>query len=150
MEFYQYDNSTNVRVTTSRFNQNGGAEEIHLVATPVKSADISTQIKQIETAYQAALSDIGISPDTTVFRRLFVSDYINQAPALESWLLISSKEIEGSCAVSIIEQPPLGQGKVVLWAYHIYDHENGISKHSSEYIHTVGRRELVNIFIDFL
>jgi len=76
--------------------------------------------------YAAALDAKGLSDSSAVFCRLFLSDILNQ----KSTLLRSPlyERLRTSCALSVIEQKPVGSGPVSLLAYHIRDANRAISK----------------------
>ncbi|MDP0494977.1 MAG: Rid family hydrolase [Verrucomicrobiota bacterium JB024] len=108
-----------VKLEVSQFSKNK-VDELHLFAKPCVSGAFSEQITQIVRARKQYLAEIGIPPGSLVFSRYFISDYANQAEALE---LIQALDPSGSdpCAVSIVQQPPLGANKVEAWSYVIHD-----------------------------
>ncbi|NDU93062.1 MAG: hypothetical protein G3I10_10765 [Ferrovum sp.] len=95
----------------------GGAEH-YITLTADGESDLTSQIAEIEQAYSAALRDLDLAPDTAIFRRLFVSDAMNQVALLASSDLAKSRP-DNPVAVSLIQQPPLPGAKLALLAYHI-------------------------------
>ena len=68
--------------------------------------------------YAEARQALRLAPDSAVFRRLFVSDVMNQAAPVRESRLFAAPE-DGPVAVSIVQQPPLPGAKLALLAYHI-------------------------------
>jgi enamine deaminase RidA (YjgF/YER057c/UK114 family) len=79
---------------------------------------LTEQIERVERHYAEARQSLGLSPDTAVFRRLFVSDVLNQASTLQRSALIGDGD-DGPVAVSMVQQPPLPGAKLALLAYHV-------------------------------
>ncbi len=127
----------------SFFGRRGGAEHFFAVGAD-GGLGLDAQIALIEGRYAQALRARGLAPETAVFRRLFVSDALNQIAAVrESGL---AREPSGSpVAVSIVQQPPLPGGKIALLAYHL-DDPGRIAKHRLADKHLLieknGRRHL--------
>lgn len=86
-----------------------GAGEWHVT---VSSADF---VEMLETLWLDALDKAGIKPSTTVMRRVFCSDVVNQAPLLKPF----SRAHPG--AFSAIGQPPADGSRFALWSYHLVD-----------------------------
>lgn len=115
----------------SRFAQEGGAEEYHLIVRPTKYASFEEQLAWLSEAYDAALASVGLDRDTSVFRRFFCSDIANQAAGLASSPLSNPDPILDPCAVSLVGEPPAPPAKVALWAYHISDGSSPVYKISA-------------------
>lgn len=97
--------------------RSGGAEHYISVEAPAQLG-IREQIEAVRQRYEAALTAIGVAPETAVFRRIFLSDAINQAALVRESGLLGAPD--GSpVAVSIIQQPPLPCAKIALLAYHV-------------------------------
>jgi enamine deaminase RidA (YjgF/YER057c/UK114 family) len=104
-----------VRGSARRFSALIGASETHLVLVPERAAPFPRQLRQVEVAYATALETLGLDSGSAVLRRLFASDLANQRDALRaSWLASGT-------AVSMVEQPPLPEAKLALYAYHVAD-----------------------------
>lgn len=102
--------------TRSFYGTKGGSE--HFIAVTVPSAtDLRGQIDLVAERYAAARRSLGLAPDTAVFRRIFLSDVLNQATAVRNSPLAG--ESGDGVAISIVQQPPLTGGKLGLFAYHI-------------------------------
>ncbi|MGO9444445.1 MAG: Rid family hydrolase [Thiobacillaceae bacterium] len=91
----------------------GGAEHFIVIKAP-EAPGLKEQIQFLEERYQEALAQRGLSPETAVFRRIFLSDVLNQAG-----LVRESKLLDDATAVSIVQQPPGHGSKIELLAYHI-------------------------------
>jgi hypothetical protein len=76
------------------------------------------QIAFVQRRYAEAMRSLGLSPCTAVFRRLFLSDALNQAARIRACGLADNGP-EDPVAVSIVQQPPLPDSKLALFAYHI-------------------------------
>ncbi len=110
---------TNKAISKSFFGKSGGAEHFIVVEADA-DLDFADQIADLERRYAATRRSLGVAPGSAVFRRLFVSDAMNQAPLLRLSGLATDED--GSpVALSLIQQPPLSQAKLALLAYHIDD-----------------------------
>jgi enamine deaminase RidA (YjgF/YER057c/UK114 family) len=99
-----------------------GEREHFIVVEAPKSLDLPAQIRFLAESYSDAQSSLGLTPTTAVFRRIFLSDVLNQAA-----LVRESAIFDDSVAISIVQQRPLGGAKVALLAYHI-DSPGGLVK----------------------
>lgn len=112
----------NVIIQTSCFKSKNGTDEYHLMIKPKKSGSVEEHLSQVLVGYKKCLDQLKINIDTAVFQRYFTSDLINQADYIKS--IIDTKK----CAVSIIEQPPMPDKKLVFWAYHVVDENKTLNK----------------------
>ncbi len=104
-------------VGSSSFQGAEGAE--HFIAVSADPAlDFERQIAQIDERYVTARAALGLKAGTAVFRRLFLSDAMNQAAILRDSSLVQA-EPSDPVAVSLIQQPPLPGAKLALLAYHV-------------------------------
>jgi enamine deaminase RidA (YjgF/YER057c/UK114 family) len=95
----------------------GGTEHFLYVEAPAHLG-FDHQIALVRKRYAAAQKSLGLAPETAVFRRLFLSDAMNQmARVRESPLALDPPE--SPVAVSIVQQPPLPGAKLALFAYHV-------------------------------
>lgn len=94
----------------------GGAEEVHLHATPAASGGFDEQLRSLEAVYARSLAALGLDGASAVFRRVFLSDAANQEHRVRDSRLGSG---DGPLALSIVQQPPLPARKIALWAYHV-------------------------------
>lgn len=101
----------------SFLGKSGDAEHyITVEASP--ELGFADQLDQVEKRYSQTLAELDLAPETAIFRRIFVSDVMNQAAAVRNSALFN--EPAGSpVAVSIVQQPPLPGAKIALLAYHI-------------------------------
>jgi enamine deaminase RidA (YjgF/YER057c/UK114 family) len=109
----------NVTIEISLFAKND-VNEIHLFAKTVHAGSFERQLEEVTRALSAYLSENGIPGSSVVFTRYFVSDYANQEETLRA-IREKSGEKFGACAVSIVQQPPLNDNKIVVWAYIVHD-----------------------------
>ena len=103
---------------------NGAAEHFISVEVPA-GLTFGNQLRLIEERYDAARRALGLAPESAAFRRVFVSDVMNQSAPVRASTLYGT-EAEGPVPVSIVQQPPLPGGKLALLAYHIED--DGVTK----------------------
>lgn len=95
----------------------GEAEHFICIEAPAE-LDLAGQIDAVERRYAAARQSLDLPPESAVFRRIFVSDAMNQATPVRESRLYAADE-EGPVAVSLVQQPPLPEAKLALLAYHI-------------------------------
>ncbi len=116
---------TDKTISKSFFGANGTAE--HFIAIESDADfDLAGQIADLERRYAAVRQSLGIAPGSAVFRRIFVSDAMNQATQLQQSGFVADED--GSpVALSIIQQPPAFHSKLALLAYHV-DDPNGLTK----------------------
>ena len=105
-------------VTCRSFQGENGDEEYNLVVTPPAHLTFEEQIKFVQAAYAEAAKSLGLDPETAIFRRLFLSDVMNQAALVRNSELVDDHG-ENPVAISIVQQPPLTGAKIALLAYHI-------------------------------
>ncbi|MDE1931768.1 MAG: hypothetical protein KGI43_09425 [Alphaproteobacteria bacterium] len=102
--------------TRSFYGTKGGSEHFIAVTIP-PGADFRAQIDAVTERYAAARRSLGLAPETAVFRRIFLSDVLNQATAVRNSPL--AMDPDDGVSVSIVEQPPLTGAKLALLAYHV-------------------------------
>ncbi len=95
----------------------GEAEHFICIEAPAE-LDLAGQIDAVERRYETARQSLNLPPESAVFRRIFVSDAMNQATPVRESRLYAAPE-EGPVAVSLVQQPPLPEAKLALLAYHI-------------------------------
>jgi enamine deaminase RidA (YjgF/YER057c/UK114 family) len=99
------------------FHGVGGTVEHFISVTADGTRDLGGQIEQILERYQAAQDALGLAAETAVFRRVFISDAMNQAKLLRESALVRTTS-DDPVAVSLVQQPPLPGAKLALLAYH--------------------------------
>lgn len=105
-------------VNACTFQGVGGSNEYFITVQAPPDVGFDRQMQMVQQDYAEAQRALGLDAQSAVFRRIFLSDVINQiAPTLASPLV--REAAHDPVAVSIIEQPPLPGGKVALLAYHI-------------------------------
>ncbi len=97
----------------------GGAEHFIVIQAP-PGPGLEAQISCVEHRYAEARVALGLSPESAVFRRIYLSDAPNQAARLRDSRLVHDADC-GPVAVSIVQQPPLPGSKLALLAYHLED-----------------------------
>lgn len=101
----------------STFSPSKGCHEAFVsIATPV-GLSFSHALVELTVNYSSALDRLILSDATAVFCRIFLSDILNQKAVLLASDLF--RRLGASCALSIIEQKPVGSGPVSLFAYHL-------------------------------
>lgn len=104
-------------VAVSRFSSVEGATEYHVSVRLTGGG--GDAVSRLALAYQHVLDSLGISTSSSIFRRVFCSDVVNQSEIVNHPLLGS---LAGrGCAVSLVGESPLPAAKFALWAYHISD-----------------------------
>jgi enamine deaminase RidA (YjgF/YER057c/UK114 family) len=96
----------------------GGDAEHYITVSPRCGGSFETQLKSVQTRYADAVRSLGLGPETAIFRRLFLSDVMNQAALVRNSELAMETD-DNPVAVSIVQQPPLAGQKVSLLAYHV-------------------------------
>lgn len=102
-------------VSARRFRCHGGISEWHVVINGETTGNHS--VKGMEARWLAALRDAGIPTDSTILRRVFCSDVVNQHPHLDEF----SRAYPG--AFSLVGQSPAAGARFAMWSYHIMDPE---------------------------
>lgn len=102
----------------SSFSGARGDSEHFIAVTAPSQASLEEQISYVETRYEDMVRSLGLEPETAVFRRLFVSDAMNQA-SLVTQTALAGETPDSPVAVSIIQQPPLPGSKISMLAYHL-------------------------------
>jgi enamine deaminase RidA (YjgF/YER057c/UK114 family) len=105
--------------TRSFRGMTGGTEHFITVQAP-PGLGLAEQIGHVERRYAEARATLGLSADSAVFRRIFLSDAPNQARRVQESRLFNDPDA-GPVAVSIVQQPPLPDTKLALFAYHLED-----------------------------
>lgn len=95
----------------------GGSEHFISVQAP-DHLSFDEQLSAVEERYAAAQASLGLTPETAIFRRVFLSDAVNQAARVRQTALGSGTE-DNPVAVSIVQQLPLPAAKIALLAYHV-------------------------------
>lgn len=103
---------------TKTFRGKAGGSEHYIAITAPANLTLARQLAHIQARYEEACASSKLPAESAVFRRLFLSDPINQAALVRESALF--REPEGSpVAVSIVGQPPLPDTKLAMLAYHV-------------------------------
>ena len=102
----------NVMVCYSEFTPSKGVVEYQVMIQLTKPGQsYEEQLKLLLDTY-SDLKENELKKGTTIFKRYFLSDAVNQAD-----LLLAAETEHSDCALSIIEQPPCNGTKIALWAF---------------------------------
>jgi enamine deaminase RidA (YjgF/YER057c/UK114 family) len=112
-------------IASRSFRGGSGAAEHFISVEAPAGLSFGDQLRLVEARYDAARDALGLAPESAAFRRIFVSDVMNQAAPVRASALYGT-EAEGPVPVSIVQQPPLPGAKLALLAYHIED--DGVTK----------------------
>lgn len=123
----------------SRFTGASGVTEWNVML--VLSPDAPHPVATLEHSWLAALESAGITSESTVTRRVFCSDVVNQCPQLAHF----AQSHPGS--FSIIGQTPLTGGKLALWSYHVHDPKGALENISRESSYSLIRGPLVHHWV---
>lgn len=102
-------------IRASIFSTPEGMDETFLVVRSRTRDRFEKTISDLRLDYEWALRELGAEGSQAVFARLYLSDIVNQLPALEK----AGFPPAGPTPFSIIEQRPLLDDEMVLLAYHL-------------------------------
>jgi enamine deaminase RidA (YjgF/YER057c/UK114 family) len=106
-------------IASRTFARAGGTtSEHHIVVVAPAQLGFAEQLDHVRRAYEDTLSQLGLTPESAVFRRIFLSDAMNQAALVRNNIL-ACEFPDSPVTVSIVQQPPLPGSKVALLAYHL-------------------------------
>jgi enamine deaminase RidA (YjgF/YER057c/UK114 family) len=138
-------NTVNSDPVKSRcFRGKSGGTEHYISVEAQSDLDFAAQISQVEARYADACRALGLDEDTAIFRRVFISDAMNQAASVRASALVHSTP-DNPVAVSLIQQPPLSGAKIALLAYHVSDDASVTKRRLSQnnlLVEKNGRRHL--------
>jgi len=126
----------------SCFHGAGGVAEWHFMIGR-EGAGPDTAMA-LEARWLAALSEAGVDPNTTIMRRVFCSDVVNQAPALDHF----ARAYPG--AFSVIGQTPAQGGKFAIWSHHLVDRRTPPAGEGSGSCFTLDRGPLRHLWLSGL
>jgi enamine deaminase RidA (YjgF/YER057c/UK114 family) len=106
--------------SVSSFTGQSGATEHFIAVDAPSEASLARQIDFVARRYAEALQGLCLTPETAVFRRIFVSDAANQAAEVLASSLCQ-EPLHSAVAISLVQQPPLRSGKLAMLAYHVQD-----------------------------
>jgi enamine deaminase RidA (YjgF/YER057c/UK114 family) len=103
--------------TVRSFHGSSGCAEHYIVIEAPGELSLQRQIDAVAWRYAETLQSLRLSPDTAIFRRIYLSDIANQGTLLHQSSLFQ-EPLDSPAAVSLVQQPPLPDRKVALVAYH--------------------------------
>ncbi len=131
-------------ISSRSFEGAGGAREHYIAIETTPELPFAEQLGVVERRYAAAKEALGLRPESAIFRRVFLSDVLNQADRIRGASLFGAPE-EGPVAVSIVQQAPPRGAKIALLAYHVAS-DAPVAKRELAHNHTLvemgGRRHL--------
>ena len=101
-----------------RFAGANGCTEHSITIEASPELSLPRQIDSIEQRYAEALQSLSLPPDSAIFRRIYLSDAANQATLLRTSPLFA-EPMDSPVAVAMVQQPPLPDAKLALFAYHL-------------------------------
>jgi len=104
-------------VKGSAFGDPSGVKEYYFTIDSKPDVSFVHELNNIYETYRTAMGECGLSEDTLVFSRFYISDIANQKEILRQSEIF--KTLSGSGAVSVIQQCPVYGGDVNLIMYHI-------------------------------
>lgn len=103
-------------VRGSNFGISGGTEEIFLTIDSSEEISFSHELNNLYDTYMMAMEECGLSEDTQIFSRFYISDIANQKEILKRSKIFN---VLRNGAVSVIQQCPVYGGDVSMLVYHI-------------------------------
>ena len=115
-----------------RFRGADGADEHFICISGSPDLGLEEDMARIQDGYDGILRELGLGASSAIFRRIFASDILNQASGLRESPLVR-ETADNPVAVSLVQQQPLPQVKVALFAYHAtgagYSRKQRLSPH---------------------
>ncbi len=119
-----HDSVTRDGIIHSRsFRGNAGSAEHFISIKAPAFLNFADQVAFVYERYRQTQTHLGLAPETAVFRRIFLSDVLNQAVFVRE-----SELVDDYTAVSVVQQPPLPASKIEMLAYHI-ESPDPVAKH---------------------
>jgi enamine deaminase RidA (YjgF/YER057c/UK114 family) len=129
---------SHTRCSTFSAAAGDGWDECFISVLAPEGLNFAEALAEVSRSYAAALERQGLSDSSGVFCRIFLSDILNQKSELQRSPIFG--RLRASCALSVIEQKPLGSGPLSLLAYHLRSRHSPIAKHLA---HDDWRNDLV-------
>lgn len=104
-------------VKGSSFGIDDGAKEFYFTIDSKEDISFNRELDNIRETYHSAMTDCGLSDDTLIFSRFYISDIANQKDILRQSEIF--RELSTAGAVSVIQQCPVNGGDVNLLLYHV-------------------------------
>ena len=113
-------------VKASSFGLPGGAKEYYFTIDSKEDISFTHELNNIYDTYIMAMQECGLSEDTLVFSRFYISDIANQKDLLRHSKIFEVLSRGG--AVSVIQQCPVYGGDVKLLMYHVKKDDTHLDK----------------------
>jgi enamine deaminase RidA (YjgF/YER057c/UK114 family) len=104
-------------VKSRQFIGANGEQEHYFIVEPDPDLNFLDQLHSLQTRYEQALAIAGLPLQSAAFRRVFLSDAINQSAVLRTAAI--ADEDTRATALSVIGQSPIGGAKLSMLAYHL-------------------------------
>lgn len=124
-----------VRVST--FGTLKGAKEYYITINSKEERTFSDELQSLHDNYMMTINQCGLSEDTLVFSRFYLSDIANEKDILKQSKIYDDLK---KSAVSVIQQCPVNGGSLSLLVYHIKMNNNGSLKKEIFTYDSVNRR----------
>jgi len=108
-------------VRGSSFSVQEGTEEIFLTISTKEGISFSHELESLYETYMMTMGKCGLSDDTLIFSRFYISDIANQKEILRVSEIFSALQYG---AVSVIQQCPVYGGDINLLLHHIKKNDN--------------------------
>lgn len=121
-------------VRGSSFGIKEGTEEIFLTISTKEGISFPHELESLYETYMMTMEKFGLSDETLIFSRFYISDIANQKEILRESDIFNALQYG---AVSVIQQCPVYGGDINLLIYHIKQKDNrplkkGISTYDTE------------------
>lgn len=113
-------------VKGSTFGVEGGAKEYYFTIDSKEDETFLHELNNIYDTYRMVMRECGLSSDTLVFCRFYISDIANQKDILRDHDIF--RELSRASAVSVIQQCPVYGGDVKLLMYHVRPNGDSLVK----------------------
>lgn len=100
------------------FHGSRSVAEHFVTITASDGGDLAQQTAEVQRLYATWMQSLKLPPESAVFRRIFLSDAINQIGSVEASPLMAQTP-DNPVAVSLVQQRPLPGSKIALLAYHM-------------------------------
>ena len=117
-------------VKGSSFGISEGAKEYYLTIDSKEDISFIHELNNIYDTYMTAMEECGLSEDTLVFSRFYISDIANQKDILRQSDIF---KVLSNSALSVIQQCPVYGGDVSLLMYHIKRDSDKLKKEIFNY-----------------
>lgn len=114
-------------LTSEAVFSNNNVDEIHLMIEATYPGSFENQLDTLLETLETYMENASIPKESLVFTRFFVSDFANQERIFSTMKKWAGNSVQ-HCALSVVQQPPLNDTKVVLWAYILNDKNQKIQK----------------------